>query len=270
MRAQTQAIWLPANRLARTLPAMYLVTIPISHYVEKARWALDRAGVPYTEQGHAMILHYRATLPHGARTVPLLVDGKRVWRDSTDILLHADSLAPADRKLYPQDPAQRKQVLDWEDEFDKRLGPQVRRLAYQRAFPVGPSMAEVLRGKVPDWEVAALKAGFPLAVAVMRRGMNITAAKAADSLLRVRALCERVVEALGDRPYLVGDRFGAADLTFAALLAPLLDPPEHPMRLNGPSWPDEFMALRSEFSAHPAGRWVLGLYARHRRAKANQ
>ncbi len=243
---------------------MQLVTIPISHYVEKARWALDFAGVPYTEDGHAMILHYRATLPHGSRTVPLLVDGKQTWRDSTDIVVHADSLAPPDRKLYPADPAQRKQVLDWEDQFDKRLGPQVRRLAYHRAFPVGPKMADVLRGKVPDWEVAALKAGFPLAMAVMRRGMNINAAKAQQSLLRVREQCDAVVAALGDRPYLAGERFTAADLTFAALLAPLLDPPEHPTRLIGPQWPADFLALREEFSAHAAGRWVLGLYARHR------
>ncbi|MBM4341879.1 MAG: glutathione S-transferase family protein [Deltaproteobacteria bacterium] len=243
---------------------MVLVTIPISHYVEKARWALQHARVPFTERGHAMILHYRATALHGSRTVPLLVDGKRAWRDSTDILLYADEQAPADRKLYPADPALRREALDWEDEFDRRLGPQVRRLAYHRAFPVGRDMLLVLRGKVPDWELATLKAGFPLAIAVMRRGMNITAAKADESLVRVRAACDAVVQALGDRPYLVGDRFSAADLTFAALLAPLLDPPEHPVRLDGPPWPADFLALRSELSAHAAGRWALGLYARHR------
>jgi glutathione S-transferase len=37
-------------------PENRLVTIPISHYCEKARWVLDRAGVPYmkcvsTQQG---------------------------------------------------------------------------------------------------------------------------------------------------------------------------------------------------------------------------
>ena len=30
--------------------AARLVTIPISHFCEKARWALDRAGVDYVEQ----------------------------------------------------------------------------------------------------------------------------------------------------------------------------------------------------------------------------
>ena len=31
-----------------------LVTIPISHYCEKARWALERAGVPYVERPHLL------------------------------------------------------------------------------------------------------------------------------------------------------------------------------------------------------------------------
>jgi hypothetical protein len=30
-----------------------LVTFALSHYCEKARWDLGRAGVPYREQGHA-------------------------------------------------------------------------------------------------------------------------------------------------------------------------------------------------------------------------
>ena len=34
-----------------------LVTIPISHYCEKARWALQRARLPYREERHVQGLH---------------------------------------------------------------------------------------------------------------------------------------------------------------------------------------------------------------------
>ena len=34
-----------------------LITIPISHYCEKARWALDRAGVDYEEHPHLQLIH---------------------------------------------------------------------------------------------------------------------------------------------------------------------------------------------------------------------
>ena len=41
--------------LRHTLPAVpsqapRLITIPISHYCEKARWALERAEIPYREE----------------------------------------------------------------------------------------------------------------------------------------------------------------------------------------------------------------------------
>jgi glutathione S-transferase len=42
-------------------PENRLVTIPISHYCEKARWALDRAGVPYREEAHIQAVHRLAT-----------------------------------------------------------------------------------------------------------------------------------------------------------------------------------------------------------------
>ena len=66
-----------------------LITISFSHYCEKARWALDRAGVEYTEEAHLPLFHYTATYRNGGkRTVPLLVAdaGKTVVRDSTDII----------------------------------------------------------------------------------------------------------------------------------------------------------------------------------------
>ena len=34
-----------------------LITIPISHYCEKARWALERAGLPYREERHVQGIH---------------------------------------------------------------------------------------------------------------------------------------------------------------------------------------------------------------------
>jgi Glutathione S-transferase, N-terminal domain len=37
-----------------------LVTIPFSHFCEKARWALDHARVSFREEGHPPGLHRRA------------------------------------------------------------------------------------------------------------------------------------------------------------------------------------------------------------------
>eukprot|EP00911_Craspedida_sp_UC1_P001503 UC1_evm2s1134 len=55
-----------------------LNTIPASHYCEKARWALQRAGVCIQEVGAMPLLHYRLTALRGmGRSVPMLesIDG---------------------------------------------------------------------------------------------------------------------------------------------------------------------------------------------------
>lgn len=50
-----------------------LVTIPISHYCEKARWALERAGIDYEERRHLQLFHYvPAILAAGGISAPAL------------------------------------------------------------------------------------------------------------------------------------------------------------------------------------------------------
>ena len=44
-----------------------LITIPISHFCEKARWALDRAGVEYEERAHLQVIHWLAVKRAGGR-----------------------------------------------------------------------------------------------------------------------------------------------------------------------------------------------------------
>ena len=51
-----------------------LITIPISHYCEKARWALERAEIPYREEPHLQAIHWAHVWRAGrGRTAPVLV-----------------------------------------------------------------------------------------------------------------------------------------------------------------------------------------------------
>jgi hypothetical protein len=52
-------------------------------------------------------------------------------------------------------------------------------------------------------------------------------------------------------------------LTAAALLAPLIDPPHPDMKKPDPQ-PPKLAALTAKWRDHPAGRWVLDIYDRHR------
>ena len=83
-----------------------LITIPISHYCEKARWALDRAGAGYREQAlsAAQRLASRAASRRPGRTAPVHGCGHRVLADSPEIVDEADGKAPPGQRLYPPDP----------------------------------------------------------------------------------------------------------------------------------------------------------------------
>ena len=47
-----------------------LVTIAFSHFCEKARWALDHAGVRYVEERYAPVAHLVGTVPRGVARPP--------------------------------------------------------------------------------------------------------------------------------------------------------------------------------------------------------
>jgi glutathione S-transferase len=67
------------------------------------------------------------------------------------------------------------------------------------------------------------------------------------------------------RPYLVGDTFSVADLTFASLAAPLLLPPQYGGSL--PHIDDVHVDMRRtvlDFRATRAGRFALAMYEKHR------
>jgi glutathione S-transferase len=245
-----------------------LITIPFSHFCEKARWALDVAGVPYREEGHTPVLHRRAVLRAGGRgTVPVLVtsDG-RVLDDSPLIVRFADDAAPADSKLLPPEGPRRDDALALERELDTELGPHIRRYVYCHGLPRRDLALEQFRRHVPAMEARIVTALFPLVRVFMKRYMRVTKDRALDSRERTFRVFDDVGRRLADgRPFLLGDRFGVADIAFASLAAPLVVPPEHPrFQVNESTAPEELRADRRELSASAAGDFARRLYREHR------
>jgi len=238
-----------------------LITIPISHYCEKARWALERAGVEYEEHAHLQVLHWAAVRrAGGGRTAPVLRCGERVFAESADIVAFADARGAGLRSDDPQ-------VRAVESELDERLGPHGRRWMYDCLRGETALVRRYAPTGVPAWQRRGLPLAFPLVSRVIDRYLDITPESAAESLVIVREVYDGIAERLADgRAYLMGDSFTAADLTFASLSAPLVLPPEYGVPLPSvEELPARMGEVVRELRAHPAGVHALEMYRSERR-----
>lgn len=255
-----------------------LITIPFSHYNEKARWALQRFGVPFRERAYMPVLHFAPVMiatrfgrdgkSDRASTrfsTPLLIteDGARIT-DSSDIVRWVcDRHADADTTLVPND-----EVLQIERELGEKLGPHSRRIGYGLNFgnrKLGAEMARRLVGPTQAfvWRMtqgAILKGIF--------RALQVDPVRVDRSIDVVRSVFAEFGDRIAGRRYLVGDRFTVADLAFAALAAPAI----MPSRAEGyagnlpalDELPPRAADLARELRATTAGRYALRMFAEER------
>jgi glutathione S-transferase len=244
-----------------------LVTIPISHFCEKARWALDRAEVDYVEEPHLQLIHVLAArAAGGGRTVPVFVsDAGEVLPESADILRWTDTQIRPERRLYPDGKlgAEAAALEAW---LDHGLGPDGRLWMYHETLPVVGEMRQWALAGVPRWERALFRSSGPVVGIAIRRYLGVDTASAAAALDRIDRVFDDVAERLSDgRQCLLGERFTAADLSFAALSAPVLLPPRYGSPLPPlQEMPEAFARQVRRLRSHPAGAFADRLYQEQR------
>jgi glutathione S-transferase len=244
-----------------------LITIPFSHYCEKARWALQWCGVAFREESHLPLLHLLPARRAGGRTLPILVrPGEPSLVDSTEIVCFADAQAAPARRLFP-DGSARFDAERLEDDFDERLGPATRLWVYAHGLAHPQKLRRAVAPSLTLTQARALPLLLPLARPLIRRRYGIVDARVRAAEATIEAVFAEVGARLSGRRYLVGDRFGAADLTFAALAAPVLLPSRHPsLAAASDELPPAMGRLVEKLRATVAGAWVLRLYEEHRDA----
>jgi glutathione S-transferase len=245
-----------------------LVTIPISHYCEKARWALERAGIPYREQRHIQGVHTIASRwAGGGPTVPVLVAENEVIADSALILDWADERMDPERRLFPAGGLDRLEEQGLCLRLDERLGPAARRLTYIHMLPQRRLLFQYNNQGVPGWEDRTMRWAWPVVFAFARRALGIRPGVAAHDERVLWDEMDKVAGLLADgRPFLSGDRFGAADLTFASLSAAVIWPSGYGVALPDPaSVSPACEALVRSAREHPAGRHALRMFETERR-----
>lgn len=244
--------------------AVVLWHIEISHYNEKARWALDYKGIPHVRRAPLPALHelYALALTGGRhRRLPILeLDGRRI-PDSTAIIAALEEYRP-DPPLYPADPDARARALALEDFFDEEIAPAVRAFGFAHTLNDLDAAAEAALPSAGPAGRRLVRAVLPVLRPLVRRDYGAQVGAAAAARSRIVAGMDRLEAELDGRDHLVGEAFTVADLTAAALFTPILAPPGRPYLppLRAPA----VLELRAELEARPGGTWVVDTYARHR------
>jgi glutathione S-transferase len=248
-----------------------LITIPVSHYCEKTRWALTRLQIPFVEERHMPPFHRWATreidkgsrLGHtpeterntsslnrlqkkrnmsslnrwitqkiGGQSVPVLITETSILKSSDEILNYVDAIAPDALKLYPTNPEHRNQIDKLVHSFDSVLAPAVRLWSYSYLMKQAHLIQPLWCEGVPWFERLFFPVMFPWMRSNALQMYGISDVSTIAAHESINRIFETVGNLLADgRAYLVGDRFSAADLAFATLAAAVVVPPGYGVKL---------------------------------------
>jgi len=240
-----------------------LYTIAMSHYSEKIRWLLDIEKADYREVALTPVFHVRPALIKGMRaktTVPVLQVGKQSVQDSTRII---EWLASAYGPLSTLPEPLQQDIMAVEDRFDA-IGKDVARYLYFTGFEHTEVILSMWTRFASPLETRIVRFFYPLIKAIFKIKLNINPAAAQRAEKRIDAAMQWLEGRLASgHTYMVGDQLTVADITAAALLAPMACPVEHPV-YGEAQFREKMASTQAIWRDRPALTWVRQMYTQHR------
>ena len=245
-------------------PTLYVFAI--SHYCEKARWALDYLGIDHRLRFVAPGEHGLIAKQLGApgSSVPYLQLDEKVIQGSGDIMTWADSTPAAiGHRLTPD--VDIELAVEIEKRIDSIVGVHVRRFYYSEAMVEHPATVRpIFIADLPLFKKLKISLGWSKIRKIMIKRMDLGQEQGLESQNIVEAELDWLDDLLSDgREYLAGGRFSRADIAVASLLSPLALPPEHPT-YAGIAHPPRLAATVAEWGDRASIRWVRDIYRKHR------
>lgn len=230
---------------------------PVSHYCEKARWALELKELPYRKVNLLPGPHIKKAKKMAERsTLPILEHDGVFVQGSSDIITYLDSNFSR-RQLTPEFIKEQELATAWESFADREIGPAVRLLSYNTLLNHPDLLIPLLTKDGPWYGKWALKPAFPKIAESMRDMWKITPESVIEAENKISTTLDNLNQTLGDREFLVNDTFTRADLSVAALLAPLVTPAAY-----GVDWPEAMPEPLAGQVVHFKDRlgWVEHIY----------
>ena len=247
------------------MKAPILYVFNISHFCEKARWALDHFGIAHGVC-HVMVgTHRRIAKKLGAKrgSVPFLQTDGGVIAGSSAIIDWCEMHQSGKRPSLAGEDTDKVRAI--EKRLDDTVGVHVRRFYYSDALINDPaSVRPIFSNGLPLWQRAAVTLGWSRIVPLMVKGMDLGLEQGLQSLTVLELELDWLDGLLADgRPYLSEGRWTRADLTAAALLGPPVAPKEHPM-VHAVVFPKGVSETMQAWAKRPSLQFVRRMYAQHR------
>jgi glutathione S-transferase len=242
-----------------TKPILYVFLI--SHYCEKARWALDYCGIDYELRLLSPVTHSAVAKSIGATrtSLPILKSVDGIIEGSANIIAWAN-----------QNGSKTILINDASNELERRaddvLGVHIRRWYYSEALLDCPQLVKPVFTKgasLKDKVIISL--AWPKIVKTMIKRMDLGPHQEVDSkaiVLKEFDELDLLVDA-NESGCLIDSQFSNADIALASLIAPMFGPDKHPansvFRL-----PPRVAAMSPELGGRPLSRWVHHIYKQYR------
>jgi glutathione S-transferase len=244
-----------------------LITFPPSLDSELARFLLKHYGVDYEERPHAFVFVSLVTLWHaGVAVFPVLHSETFKLIGPKPIADYFDLRSAPNLRLFPRDPAEKRQVdSDW-TLFNDTLAFATAKFAYYHLLPYRDLMIRPLSLGTPKFETKTVAIAYPVFAGLLRILLGLTPQKAQESLDQVRKVFDAVDARLAvQKNFLVGGRLTLSDIAFAVAAAPMVLPPAY----GGPipsfyQMPAPVQAAVNEMRGRPAGAFALRVYEEQR------
>ncbi|MBV1910449.1 MAG: glutathione S-transferase [Kangiellaceae bacterium] len=234
-----------------------LYQFPISHYCEKIRWALDYKQIEYRPVNMLPGLHVKVTKQLGVKSsVPIIQHNQRVIAGSTEIIDYLDKNFPRNQ-LTPEGRDLRTDAADWEIFLDREVGINVRLCAYNILLKHPEVVKPFFTHKGPWYGPLVLALSYKTLNEKMRQFMKISDETSIESMKILELAVDRLDEHYQKNSYLVGNQFSRADLSAAAMVAPIVMPDGY-----GLKWPKKVPSDYLELQERFEGRldWASKMY----------
>jgi glutathione S-transferase len=247
-----------------TTASLTLYTFAMSHYSEKIRWTLDDSRIPYREVCMTPVFHMLPALTMGKRgqtTLPVLQTPQTAVQDSPRIL---QWLSHNKGPLQTM-PAELMPAMQAVEQRFNAIGKDVARFLYANSFGVADAhIVKLWTDFASPLQAAIIRTGYPVIRWAFKQKLQINPKRCALAQTRITEVMAWLEAQLASgHTYLVGDRFTVADITAAALLAPIACPAQHPV-YGDPAYQAGMAAAIAPWRGRPALAWVRKMYDTHR------